>query len=57
MRMTGDTMCNSCGIRLTMKHSTVFKCPNCHESVIGRCAQCRDQSVQYECEQCGFKGP
>jgi predicted RNA-binding Zn-ribbon protein involved in translation (DUF1610 family) len=55
--MSDEQRCNSCGVRLTMKHSTEFPCPKCGETRIGRCAQCRDQSVAYKCEACGFKGP
>ena len=57
IRMDEEYRCNSCGVRLTMKHSTVFPCPKCGEKKIGRCAQCRDQSVAYACDACGFKGP
>ena len=32
-------------------------CPSCGEGHIGRCAQCRDQSVHYRCDSCGFMGP
>ena len=49
--------CISCGINLTGKNSTVFKCPECGEVKIGRCFQCRDQSVTYECPKCGMRGP
>ena len=33
------------------------KCPKCGEYEIGRCDQCRDQGVAYECKKCGFMGP
>jgi len=57
VHMSDEQICNSCGVRLTMKHSTEFPCPKCGETRIGRCAQCRDQSVAYKCPACGFKGP
>jgi predicted RNA-binding Zn-ribbon protein involved in translation (DUF1610 family) len=49
--------CNSCGIRLHGRGITSFKCPNCGKGLIGRCPQCRDQSVEYTCTECGYKGP
>lgn len=50
-------ICSSCGTRLLGKATTAFACPACGEGVIGRCAQCRDQSVHYKCDSCGFTGP
>ena len=52
-----DKICSSCGIRLTGKGNTFFKCPKCGNEEVGRCAQCRDQGVKYECGKCGFTGP
>lgn len=52
-----DAVCSSCGIRLASSGSTVFKCPQCGQVDIGRCAQCRDQSVVYACKGCNFEGP
>ncbi len=52
-----DKVCSSCGIRLQGNGNTFFKCPNCGNEEIGRCAQCRDQGVKYECSKCGFVGP
>lgn len=49
--------CTSCGVRLLGKGVTTFLCPSCGESKMGRCAQCRDQSVTYTCNKCGFAGP
>jgi len=48
--------CVSCGIGLLGQGSTSFPCPICEE-IIGRCASCREQSVNYTCPKCGFKGP
>ncbi|MCK5548437.1 MAG: DUF1610 domain-containing protein [Thermoplasmata archaeon] len=52
-----NAVCSSCGIRLSGGGATVFKCPGCGAGDIGRCAQCRDQSVVYKCKECGFEGP
>ena len=52
-----DKICSSCGVRLQGRANTTFKCPNCGKEEIGRCAQCRDQGVKYECKNCGFIGP
>lgn len=49
--------CSSCGTRLLGKATTSFMCPACGEHALGRCAQCRDQSVKYRCDGCGFMGP
>jgi Zn-ribbon RNA-binding protein len=50
-------ICSSCGTRLLGKATTSFMCPGCGEHALGRCQQCRDQSVHYKCEGCGFTGP
>ncbi|MCA1814560.1 MAG: zinc finger domain-containing protein [Halobacteriales archaeon] len=49
--------CSSCGVRLLGKGSATFACPSCGAGKLGRCAQCRDQSVTYTCAECGFQGP
>lgn len=49
--------CTSCGIRLLERGSAEFPCPGCGETYLGRCPQCRDQGVGYECDDCGFAGP
>ena len=49
--------CSSCGIRLIERGDTVFPCPHCGASLVGRCRNCRDQSVKYKCVDCGFMGP
>lgn len=49
--------CSSCGIRLNELGATAFPCPSCLDQAIGRCSQCRDQSVAYECPSCGWMGP
>jgi predicted RNA-binding Zn-ribbon protein involved in translation (DUF1610 family) len=48
--------CVSCGRSLRAKGAVEFPCPDCGE-LIGRCQQCRDQSVTYRCPHCGFSGP
>ena len=55
--MAKEYACASCGIRLVGKGSVVFKCPGCGKADIGRCAQCRDQSVLFTCQDCGYEGP
>jgi len=55
--MAADKICSSCGKRLVGSGITFFKCPVCGDHEIGRCSNCRDQSVVYECDKCGFKGP
>lgn len=50
-------VCSSCGTRLLGKGATSFPCPSCGASNIGRCPQCRDQSVVFRCEECAFAGP
>ena len=49
--------CSSCGVTLETENCTVFKCPDCGQAMIGRCYHCRDQSVPYECSNCGMRGP
>ena len=49
--------CNSCGVTLSEKGDVSFRCPNCGKAIIGRCRNCRDQSVEYVCPECGFVGP
>lgn len=49
--------CSSCGIFLVDRGSSSFPCPNCGNATIGRCPNCKDQSVKYVCEECSFEGP
>jgi predicted RNA-binding Zn-ribbon protein involved in translation (DUF1610 family) len=51
------TRCTSCGIPLSRLKDVKFDCPSCGNFVIGRCANCRDQSAIYVCPDCGFSGP
>ncbi|HEV2231714.1 MAG TPA: zinc finger domain-containing protein [Thermoplasmata archaeon] len=55
--MQADRRCTSCGRAIAGHGSTHFPCPQCGDSVLGRCANCRDQSVLYRCPKCGFEGP
>ncbi|RLF37123.1 MAG: RNA-binding protein [Thermoplasmata archaeon] len=48
--------CVTCGRGLLEKGFTTFPCPIC-DNVIGRCSNCREQSVKYACPKCGFGGP
>jgi len=48
--------CVSCGKGLIEQGATTFYCPSCQEG-IGRCRNCREQSVKYTCKKCGFVGP
>ncbi|HKZ23115.1 MAG TPA: zinc finger domain-containing protein [Thermoplasmata archaeon] len=52
-----ESRCSSCGAVLSGKGTTVFSCPSCGQSRIGRCGRCRDQSVAYRCPACSFMGP
>ncbi|MCK4758347.1 MAG: DUF1610 domain-containing protein [Thermoplasmata archaeon] len=55
--MDEDVVCTSCKIPLTERGSAIFNCPSCGKNTIGRCKSCRDQSVEYQCPECGFTGP
>jgi len=48
--------CTSCGKGLIERGFVTFPCPICGNP-IGRCENCREQGVEYVCENCGFKGP
>ncbi len=48
-------VCTSCG-RLTDNY-VAFKCPDCGESEIFRCDECRLNHTKYRCKKCGFEGP
>lgn len=52
-----EKICTSCGVRLVGRTETTFLCPSCGQVQIGRCMNCRDQSVKYKCPACGFVGP
>ena len=55
--MGQEKICTSCGVRLVRKMETTFLCPSCGKAMIGRCMNCRDQSVHYKCPDCRFVGP
>jgi len=49
--------CTSCGIRLEGTIFASFPCPNCGEVSMGRCKVCKNQTIPYVCQECGFQGP
>ncbi len=50
--------CSTCGISLLGQDDFVkFSCPECGETTVMRCSQCRKLSNGYRCEKCGFEGP
>ncbi len=50
--------CSTCGTSLLGQEDFVkFGCPECGETIIMRCRQCRKLSNPYRCEKCGFEGP
>ena len=53
-----EIICTSCKTKLTnMVGAVRFKCPNCSEADIIRCAHCRKISAKYKCSNCNFSGP
>ncbi len=48
--------CVTCGINVTATNAASFGCPSCGHA-LHRCAKCRKQSNQYNCPECGFRGP
>ncbi|MCL4328564.1 MAG: zinc finger domain-containing protein [Candidatus Thermoplasmatota archaeon] len=55
--MNSVNECSSCGIGLVERDYSVFACPSCGESELGRCGECREHSTSYVCQKCGFVGP
>ncbi|MGM0510244.1 MAG: zinc finger domain-containing protein [Thermoplasmatota archaeon] len=55
--MKKDYTCTSCGKTLVSLRNTTFPCPECGNVTIGRCEKCRNQGEEYECPECGFRGP
>ncbi|HLC59650.1 MAG TPA: zinc finger domain-containing protein [archaeon] len=50
--------CTSCGTdSLARKNFVRFMCPNCMETEIVRCFNCKVMSNRYECVKCKFIGP
>jgi predicted RNA-binding Zn-ribbon protein involved in translation (DUF1610 family) len=50
-------ICTSCKKKVVNDNgSVVFNCPQCNESEIVRCTNCRDNASKYHCA-CGFEGP
>ncbi|MBT5021661.1 RNA-binding protein [Candidatus Woesearchaeota archaeon] len=53
-----EDVCSSCKRRVSNMPGTVkFACPNCGDSEITRCTQCRKIVAKYTCPKCGFVGP
>lgn len=57
LSMRQEKRCISCGLVIGDRGTTSFPCPSCGGATIGRCRQCRDQGVAYQCPACGFRGP
>ena len=50
--------CITCGANLEAEENyVVFPCPSCGEEKIARCKKCRKLANNYECPNCGFRGP
>ncbi len=57
-RMELELKCTTCKRNVIAEEGWVkFPCPNCGETIIVRCSQCRRLSNPYKCEKCGFEGP
>ena len=46
--------CISC--KTESQNSVKFPCPKCKKE-LKRCGKCRSLSIEYECSNCGHKGP
>ncbi|HLC64632.1 MAG TPA: zinc finger domain-containing protein [Candidatus Nanoarchaeia archaeon] len=56
--MAEEIFCSTCKKRIANVHGTAsFKCPNCKDFQIIRCAHCRSIAAKYACPNCGFSGP
>ncbi|MBN1168099.1 MAG: DUF1610 domain-containing protein [Methanospirillaceae archaeon] len=51
-----DKKCTSCNAPLALEGATRFGCPACGTDIM-RCYRCREQSIEYVCPTCGFRGP
>ncbi len=49
-------VCSSCNREVTGE-AAEFKCPECGNAKIVRCAHCRKTVKTYKCQECGFVGP
>jgi len=53
-----DLFCTSCKSKLIGTSGSVkFKCPGCDNETIVRCSKCRNNSINYICKDCSFRGP
>ena len=48
--------CTSCAVSLADRGFVRFPCPSCGKE-LGRCVDCRQQSNEYYCPSCDFRGP
>ncbi|MEM5825846.1 MAG: zinc finger domain-containing protein [Candidatus Aenigmatarchaeota archaeon] len=56
--MSKKLECSSCKKNLISEEGWVkFPCPSCEKVIIFRCKHCREFSITYTCENCGFQGP
>ena len=51
-----EKVCTSCKAPLAQEGAVEFGCPACGTEIC-RCYRCREQSVDYICQNCGFQGP
>src|SRR5256884_928342 len=49
-----ESRCTSCGAVLSGKGTTLFPCPSCGKTRIGRCSRCRYQFMSYRCPPWSF---
>ncbi|MBT7903285.1 RNA-binding protein [Candidatus Woesearchaeota archaeon] len=53
-----DVYCISCKKKVSNLAGTArFPCPNCGDSEITRCPNCRKLVAKYTCPKCKFDGP
>jgi len=58
METKSKLVCGSCKKILTnLAGNAQFKCPNCGQTEIVRCAHCRKIAAKYKCSSCNFEGP
>jgi len=50
--------CSICNVDVLARENFVrFMCPNCGETEIIRCYNCKVLSNKYKCDKCNFVGP
>ncbi|MBI4016544.1 MAG: RNA-binding protein [Candidatus Aenigmarchaeota archaeon] len=56
--MAERIVCTSCRTAIVnVAGAARFKCPNCGQIEIVRCAHCRKAATHYTCSNCKFEGP